>query len=95
MCCVESLSRKDVINIKDGCRLGCVCDVDIDVCDGKVLALVIFGRTKFFGIFGREDDLVIPWDNIKKIGEDIILVDCEPECRPKPRRSGGFFEFFH
>jgi YlmC/YmxH family sporulation protein len=95
MCCIEDLARKDVINVKDGCRLGFVGDVEIDTCDGKIVSLIIYGRTKFFGLFGREDDLVIPWCDIQKIGEDIILVCCEPTCRPLPKRRGGFFELFH
>ena len=95
MCCIEDLARKDVININDGCRLGCVCDVEIDVNDGRIVSLIIYGRTKFFGLFGREDDLVIPWCNIQKIGEDIILVACEPPCRPPMRPKTGLFGFFH
>ena len=94
MCCLEDLARKDVINIKDGCRLGFVCDVEIDICNGKIISLIIFGRAKLFGILGREDDLVIPWCSIEKIGEDIILVCCEPVCKPfiKPKR--GFLGLF-
>jgi len=95
MCCIEDLARKDVINVNDGSRLGFVCDVEIDVCDGRIISLIIYGRSKFFGLFGREEDLVIPWCNIQKIGEDIILVCCEPVCRPVLKRKGGFFEFFH
>lgn len=94
MCCLEDLSCKDVINIADGCRLGFVCDVEIDVCDGRLLSIIIFGRARFFGLFGREEDLVIPWCNIDKIGEDIILVHCEPPCRPPVRPRRGFFGLF-
>lgn len=94
LCCIEDLARKDVINIKEGSRLGFVGDVEIDTCDGKIVSLIVYGRTKFFGIFGREDDLVIPWCDIQKIGEDIIVVCCEPSCRPKPKHR-GFFNYFN
>lgn len=94
MCRIEELCRKDVINIKDGCRLGFVEDVEIDVCDGRVVAIVIYGRCKFFGIFGREDDLVIPWCDIQKIGEDTILVCCDIPCQRRNRQRQGFFDRF-
>ncbi|MFT8889160.1 MAG: YlmC/YmxH family sporulation protein [Ethanoligenens sp.] len=95
---IEELSCKDVINLRDGSRLGNVCDVQIDICDGCVRALIIFGRPKFFGLFGREEDLCVPWENIDKIGEDAILVNCEPVCgsaRPCRRKKGGIFGFLH
>lgn len=92
---IEELSCKDVINLRDGCRLGNVCDVQIDICNSCVKALIIFGRPKFFGLFGREEDLCVPWENIEKIGEDAILVDCEPFCGSthscKKKKLFGFF----
>ncbi|MBQ2897234.1 MAG: YlmC/YmxH family sporulation protein [Clostridia bacterium] len=67
--------QKEVINIYDGKRLGYVCDVDIDITTGKLNAIIIPGGAKFLGLFGTADDYVIPWNNIKTVGEDIILVD--------------------
>ncbi|MCH3973362.1 MAG: YlmC/YmxH family sporulation protein [Oscillospiraceae bacterium] len=72
---VYDLHRKEVINIRDGVRLGNVGDVEIDTVTASVAALVIYGRLRFFGLFGREDDRMIPWADIRLIGEDIILVD--------------------
>ncbi len=94
MCRIEELCRKDVINIKDDCRLGCICDVEIDAADGRVIALVIYGHSRFFGIFGREEDVVIPWCNIQTIGEDTILVCAEPICRRRAKSRPAFFGFF-
>ncbi len=67
--------QKEVINIYDGQRLGFVCDVDIDMTNGKLNSIIVPGSGKFLGIFGKTEDYVIPWHNIKTIGEDIILVD--------------------
>ena len=66
---------KEVINISDGCRLGYVSDLEIDTDGGKVLTLIVPGPCRFFGLFGREEDYVIPWPCIRRIGSDIILVD--------------------
>ena len=49
-CRIVEMRNKEVICIKDGTRLGCVCDVEIDTCCGKVLSIVVFGRPKLWGI---------------------------------------------
>lgn len=94
MCRIEELCRKDVINIKDGCRLGYICDVEIDANEGRVIALVIYGKAKFFGLFGREEDIVIPWNCIQTLGEDTVLVCIEPQYRRRGKPHSGFLGFF-
>jgi len=67
---------KEVINICDARRLGCVLDVDIDYCTGCVNAIVVPGCGRsLFSCFKPGVDIVIPWEKIKKIGEEIILVE--------------------
>ena len=86
-CCrIEDMQNKEVICIKDGTKLGCVCDVEIDTCSGKLVAIVVFGRSRCFGLLGREEDFIISWCDIEVIGEDTILVGCEP---PKIRARSG------
>ena len=92
MCCrVTDLRNKEVINLKDGCRLGFVCDVIVDTCCGKVLAIIVPGRCGFFGFFGRDDDIEIAWENIERIGEDLILVCFEPHHIIKPKKRKFLF----
>jgi YlmC/YmxH family sporulation protein len=69
--------QKEVINISDGKRLGFVSDVEIDLESGKVEAVILPGVGKLFGLLGKESEFIIPWDSIRKIGEDIILVDLD------------------
>ena len=81
---VTELRCKEVINITDGQRLGFVSDVEVQLPEGKVLALVVPGPCRFFGLFGRKDDFVIPWNCIRQIGDDIILVEIdEKHCCKK------------
>lgn len=83
-CRIADMRCKEVINIPDGFRMGFVYDVLFDVCSGQIEALVVPGRCRFFGLFGREDDYVIDWDSIRKIGDDIILVEVRDAfCREK------------
>jgi YlmC/YmxH family sporulation protein len=69
------MRRKEVINVKDGMRLGIVNDMEFDTANARVMAIVIYGRLRFFGLFGREDDIVIRWQDIQVIGDDTILVN--------------------
>ena len=67
-------------------------DVEVEVPEGQVKAIVVPGKGRFFGLIGRSEDFVIPWNAIRRVGDDIILVDCKPaECRcprPKPKFFG-------
>lgn len=79
MCRIEELQEKEVINIRDGIRLGFVSDIQIDTKNGCVVSIIVANSCKVFGIFGKEEEYIIPWCNIKKIGDDIILVDIDTE----------------
>lgn len=85
---VADLRYKEVINLFNGHRVGYVCDVQIIVPDGQVSALIVPGATRFFGVFGREEDTIIPWECITKIGTDIILVELEEPMRRTARQPG-------
>lgn len=71
----SDLKVKEVINIIDGKRLGAITDIEIDVESGKLTSIVVPGNGKFLGLFGRNEDVVIPWEKISKIGFDVILVE--------------------
>ena len=88
-CRIVDMQHKDVINIKDGSCLGCVNDIEIDTSCAKLVAIVVYGRLKCFGLLGRHDDIIIKWDDIEVIGEDTILVFYNSFC--KPRRRNKFF----
>ena len=74
------LKEKEVINICNGCCLGFVADLEIDSCNGCILALIIPGCGKIWSIFGKGNETIIPWNQVVKIGPDIILVEI-PEHR--------------
>ena len=67
--------HKEVINIKDAKRLGYVQDVTADFKTGTITSIIVPGNHKFFNIFSTGNEITIPWDSIKAIGDDIILVE--------------------
>ena len=75
MVSLSVLCQKDVISIVTGQNIGRVDDIEFCCEDALVKYLVIFGRPRFFGLFGRGEDVKIAWENVVKIGRDAILVN--------------------
>ena len=69
-----TFKQKEVINLSDGRRLGYVQDVEANFETGEITAIVVPGSSKLFAMGGK-NDIVIPWNHIRKIGDDIILVE--------------------
>ncbi len=90
----EELRNKEVIDISTGERLGYIDDAEINVEKAEVKSLIIYGRYRLFGIFGREEDITIPCGDIRVIGEDVILADISSSSKYTKRKSGGFKSLF-
>ncbi|MDD3612432.1 MAG: YlmC/YmxH family sporulation protein [Caldicoprobacterales bacterium] len=73
---------KEVINIRDGRRLGTIIDMEFNLSEGRITAIIVPGSSKWMGLIKNGDDIVIPWERIKKIGDDVILVDIEARRYP-------------
>lgn len=67
--------HKEVINISDASRLGFVQDVNAELGSGLITSIVVPGHSKFFNFLSSENQMVIPWSSIKRIGDDVILVE--------------------
>lgn len=70
---LSDLRKKEVIDIDNGIMLGRVDDIEIGE-NSKANAIIVYGRPKLFGIFGRDKDLIIDFCDISLIGRDTILV---------------------
>lgn len=71
----SEFKRKEVINVCNCEKLGCVCDMEFDRCTGKITHIMVPGPCKFFGLFSGDDVIKIDYGCIKQIGPDIILVE--------------------
>ena len=82
------LQCKEVICLCDGKRLGYVSDVQVEMPEGAIRAIVVPCPCKLAGLWRPQEEYCIPWCCVKKVGPDIILVDAKPEeCRcARPKR---------
>lgn len=76
MVSTQNLKNKEVINIYDGKSLGFVYDIEVNLEKGTIEGIVVPEQRSFFNFFGKDhNDSFIKWKDIKRIGDDVILVD--------------------
>ena len=93
-CCITDLTRKEVINLRNGNSLGNIGDVEVNTHTGKLVAIILYPR-RMMPSFGRGDEFKICWEDIKVIGEDTVLVDVDSDrFFPLPERKGIFDGLF-
>ncbi len=91
LCRFSDFRYKEVIDVRSGTRLGYVCDAEFQYPDGRICALIVPGRARYFGLFGREEDYFLPWECISRIGEDIILIEGDRGVRRGKRSKKPLF----
>ncbi|HHV27285.1 YlmC/YmxH family sporulation protein [Anaerosalibacter bizertensis] len=76
---LSELGGKEIVNLNDGGRLGMIADSDviIDENTGKIISLLLPDKRVQFKLFGEKEEIEIPWDSIKKVGDDMIIVEIE------------------
>ncbi|MBE7011601.1 MAG: YlmC/YmxH family sporulation protein [Ruminococcaceae bacterium] len=77
ICSINEMRNKEVINIKTGARLGFPSDIEIDLENGNLVSIVVPGNYRIMGLFGKEEDIVIKWESIKTIGDDLIIIEMD------------------
>ncbi|HHY41115.1 MAG TPA: YlmC/YmxH family sporulation protein [Syntrophaceticus sp.] len=82
---ISELRLHDVINVIDGRRLGMIRDIDIDVETGRVRSIILPGNNRVFNFFVKNEEVVIPWEKIVKIGVDVILVEYSGTNQPQQK----------
>lgn len=66
---ISDLSLREVIDLDSGRRLGRVRDALIDTQTGRVAALIVPGRLRCLGLLGREEEILLPWETLEKLGK--------------------------
>lgn len=84
---VGELCERDVVNMASGVNLGRVDDIAFSEATAGITHIVLYGKLKLFGLLGREEDTYIPWSEIQKIGQDVLLIDTQTEKLPQSKRK--------
>ncbi len=73
------LVGKEIVNIYNGARLGVIgeSDLTIDIESGTVCSIILPRRNNFINMWVDKQQIVIPWDAIRKIGEEVIIVEMD------------------
>ena len=76
---LSELRTKDVVNVDTGKKLGKVMDIEFCTSSGCVQAIVVPGEFRLScALRGEKNGIVIPWERIVRIGDDVILVRLLP-----------------
>lgn len=73
----SDLKQKEVINMCDGRRLGSICDFEINMPSGQICAVYVPGPAKWYQLMRPQAEYEIPWSCVKRIGDDVVLVELE------------------
>ena len=93
ICSFEELSKKEVISCLDCSRLGYIVDLNIQLENAQIISIKVEPPCNFFN-FHKKNIITIPWECIKKIGDDLIICDfIRPIEPPNKEAKGGFFKF--
>ena len=80
VCSFSSLRNKEVVNVRTGEKIGFIDDLELDSVSGRIVSLIIYGRSRAFGLMGRDEDIVVRCSDIDLIGEDTVLVRFEKDA---------------
>lgn len=75
---LSELIGKDIVNIQNGSRLGTVADSDlvIEAETGEIDAIILPSKGGILNLWDR-NNLTIPWNAVRKIGAEVIIVDLD------------------
>lgn len=76
---LSDLEGKEVINMVDGVRLGVIGEADmvIDIHSGEIQSIILPRRNNVFSLWADRQHMIIPWQAIKKIGNEVIIVELD------------------
>lgn len=74
---ISDLREREIVNVLDGKRLGPIKDIDVDIETGRITALILPGPGKILRFLRKNEDYIVPWQNVVRIGVDVILVEAQ------------------
>ena len=82
---LSQIGGKEIVNLNTGERLGMVAEADlvIDKATGNIIRLLIPEERLGFSLFGERNFIEVPWENVKKIGNDLIIIEQDERKKRK------------
>jgi len=86
---LSDFAGKQIVNLYDGKRLGTIseADLEIEAPSGRIRAIVIPGRYSLGSFWGDSQPIIIPWEAVKKIGAEVIIVEIDSSSRSWRRQA--------
>lgn len=74
---LSELAGKEIVNINEGMRLSYIddCELVFDEKSGRIHSLLLPPKNSFAAFFNANKAIIVHWQDIKKFGEEIIIVD--------------------
>ena len=85
---ISDLQERQIVNIADGKCLGNIKDIELNVREGTIQALVLPATGGFLAMLQNQGELLIPWQKVVRIGVDVVLIDMPELAEPSPPERG-------
>ena len=72
---LSELQNKNLVNVSNGKNIGNIIDVNIDYQNGNIKSFIIESKGSILTFLNKDNDMEVKWNDIQKIGEDVILVN--------------------
>ncbi len=70
-----NLKDMEIIDANTGTKLGFIKDLKINCDEHRIMSIILPSQTSKMSLFSKNEDIEVPWKDIKKIGVDVILID--------------------
>ncbi|WP_182199081.1 YlmC/YmxH family sporulation protein [Paraliobacillus salinarum] len=74
MVTLTNMQLKEIILVESGEKIGMIVDLEIDHSKGKITHLIVGAKNKVIPLFGKQEEITIPWADIVTVGSDVILI---------------------
>ena len=78
---LNAMRNMEVIDILTGSKIGYISDFKINCDTNKIISLILPGEIKSW--FSKDDSIEVKWEDIVKIGTDVILVKVNQDLNEK------------
>ena len=94
ICSLGELAKKEVISCMDCTRLGFITDINICLDNAQAVSVVVELPSGCISL--KRKTIIIPWECIKKIGDDLIIADyiLPAQEENKDKNNGILSRFF-